>query len=130
MDDDDDPVVLDEHRGMAAQKATEMRRLRTEVEAQRAALRQCQEELEWHFLAGASAAEPEPFLSPASSFTAVPLTIPALRLVVRIWVQKRTIARGGQCQGDGGSGDRSSPRQHLTTTAEFAARGDQPWGAR
>jgi hypothetical protein len=31
--DDDDPVVLDEHRGMAAQKATEARRLRAEVEA-------------------------------------------------------------------------------------------------
>ncbi len=52
---DDDQVVLDEHRGMAAQKATEMRRLRTEVEAQRAALRQRQEELEWHFLAGPAA---------------------------------------------------------------------------
>ena len=37
--DDDDPVVLDEHRGMAAQTATELRRLRAEVEAQRAALR-------------------------------------------------------------------------------------------
>jgi hypothetical protein len=31
-----DPVELDEHRGMAAQKATDIRRLRAEVEAQRA----------------------------------------------------------------------------------------------
>ena len=53
--DDDDPVVLDEHRGMAAQTATEVRRLRAEVEAQRAALRRRQAELERHFLAGPSA---------------------------------------------------------------------------
>ena len=52
---DNDQVVLDEHRGMAAQKATEMRRLRAEVEAQRAALQQRQAELEQHFLAGPSA---------------------------------------------------------------------------
>ncbi len=55
MGDDDGPVVLDEHRGMGAQKATEMRRLRAEVEAQRAALRQRQAELEGHFLAGPAA---------------------------------------------------------------------------
>ena len=53
--DDVDPVVLDEHRGMAAQTATELRRLRAEVEAQRAALRRRQAELERHFLAGPSA---------------------------------------------------------------------------
>src|ERR687893_2872876 len=53
--DDDDPVVLDEHRGMAAQTATEMRRLRAEVETQRAALRRRQAALERHFLAGPSA---------------------------------------------------------------------------
>jgi hypothetical protein len=47
----DNPVVLDEHRGMAAQKATELRRLRSEVEAQRAALHERQAELERHFLA-------------------------------------------------------------------------------
>src|SRR4051794_3876934 len=51
---DDDPVVLDEHRGMAAQKATEIRRLPAEVEAQRAAQRQRQAELERHFLAAHS----------------------------------------------------------------------------
>ena len=50
--DDDDPVVLDERRGMAARKATEARRLRAEVKAQRAALRRRQAELERHFLAG------------------------------------------------------------------------------
>ena len=50
-----DPVVLDEHRGMAAQKATDIRRLRAEVEAQRAALRRRQAELEEHFLAGPAA---------------------------------------------------------------------------
>jgi len=50
-----DPVELDEHRGMAAQKATDIRRLRSEVEAQRAALQQRQAELEEHFLAGPAA---------------------------------------------------------------------------
>ena len=52
---DDDPVVLDERRGMAARKATETRRLRAEVEAQRAALHERQAELERHLLAGPSA---------------------------------------------------------------------------
>jgi hypothetical protein len=40
---------------MAAQKATDIRRLRTEVEAMRAALQQRQAELEEHFLAGPAA---------------------------------------------------------------------------
>ena len=39
-------IELDEHRGMAAQKATALRRLLGEVEAQRAALASRQEELE------------------------------------------------------------------------------------
>lgn len=40
------PTKLDEHRGMMAQKATELRRLRAEVEADQAALRARQEKLE------------------------------------------------------------------------------------
>ena len=40
-----DPVDLDTHRGMAAQKATEDRRQTAEVEADRAMLRQHQDEL-------------------------------------------------------------------------------------
>ena len=50
-----DPVALDERRGMTAQRTTEVRRLRSEVEAQRAALRRRQAELEEHFLAGPAA---------------------------------------------------------------------------
>jgi hypothetical protein len=46
----DRPVELDQHRGMAAQKATELRRLLTEVAAEREKLRVRQEELE-RFLA-------------------------------------------------------------------------------
>src|SRR5258707_7120024 len=42
---------LDTHRGMAAQKATELRRLRIEVENEHAALKARQEELERFFLA-------------------------------------------------------------------------------
>lgn len=40
------PVVLDEHRGMASQKATEARRHRSEVEADQVSLRDSQAELE------------------------------------------------------------------------------------
>jgi hypothetical protein len=43
---DDDPVMLDAHRGMNAQKATNLRRERREVEKDQAALRQRQVELE------------------------------------------------------------------------------------
>jgi ribosomal protein L10 len=41
-----DPIVLDEHRGMAAQQATELRRRLAEVEADQAALRARRTELE------------------------------------------------------------------------------------
>jgi hypothetical protein len=47
----DDPVELDEHRGMAAQKSTEIRRRLHEVQADQAALRQRQEEFENFLLA-------------------------------------------------------------------------------
>lgn len=40
------PIQLDEHRGMAAQKATEIRRLLSAVEADQSALKTRQEELE------------------------------------------------------------------------------------
>ncbi|WP_230533630.1 hypothetical protein [Microvirga roseola] len=40
------PTNLDAHRGIAAQKATDLRRLRSEVEADHAALRARQAELE------------------------------------------------------------------------------------
>ncbi len=42
----DQPTSLDEHRGMAAQVATELRRRDAEVEADQAALRERREELE------------------------------------------------------------------------------------
>jgi hypothetical protein len=41
-----DPIVLDEHRGMAAQRATEIRRRLAEVEADQATLRERRTELE------------------------------------------------------------------------------------
>jgi hypothetical protein len=47
----DDPVELDEHRGMAAQKSTEIRRRLHQVQADQAALRRRQEEFERHALA-------------------------------------------------------------------------------
>ena len=50
----DSAVDLDKHRGMAAQKATELRRLVSEVAADRAKLRARQDELE-KFLVAAPA---------------------------------------------------------------------------
>jgi hypothetical protein len=49
-----DPAVLDEHRGMAAQKATEIRRHLAEVETQQKALLERQAELERFLLASPS----------------------------------------------------------------------------
>lgn len=51
----DKTIDLDRHRGMAAQKATEIRRLLTDVETDQKALRLRQEELESHLLASPAA---------------------------------------------------------------------------
>ncbi len=42
----DKPVTLDSHRGMIAQKATELRRLQSEVEANEQILRERHDELQ------------------------------------------------------------------------------------
>jgi hypothetical protein len=51
----DKPIDLDHHRGMAAQKATDLRRLLAEVEANEKALRIRQDELESHLVAAPAA---------------------------------------------------------------------------
>ena len=51
----DFPINLDEHRGMAAQKATELRRLVAEVAANEQALRLRQDELETQLVAAPAA---------------------------------------------------------------------------
>jgi hypothetical protein len=48
-------IDLDQHRGMMAQKATDIRRLLADVEANEAALRLRQEELEAHLIAAPAA---------------------------------------------------------------------------
>jgi hypothetical protein len=55
----DPPIALDRHRGMAAQKATEIRRLLAEVEANEKTLRERQEELEKQLIAAPAATWPE-----------------------------------------------------------------------
>ena len=55
----DDPVNLDEHRGMAAQRDTEIRRDLREVQVDQAALRDRQEELENRLLAAPAATRAE-----------------------------------------------------------------------
>ena len=47
----DKPVDLDQHRGMAAQKATDLRRLLTEVAVNEQALRVTQDQLEAQLIA-------------------------------------------------------------------------------
>lgn len=51
----DKSIDLDKHRGMAAQKATDLRRLLAEVEANERALRLRQDELESHLVAAPAA---------------------------------------------------------------------------
>src|SRR5713226_5091442 len=51
----DKTIDLDQHRGMAAQKATDLRRLLANVEADQNALRLRQDELEAHLLAAPAA---------------------------------------------------------------------------
>jgi hypothetical protein len=55
----DDPVELDSRRGMAAQKATGIRRILAEVESNAKALRDRQQELEEHLLATPALTWPE-----------------------------------------------------------------------
>jgi hypothetical protein len=56
----DKTVDLDQRRGMAAQRATDLRRLLANVEADQSALRLRQDELEAHLLATTtSAAKPK-----------------------------------------------------------------------
>ena len=51
----DKPIDLDRHRGMAAQKATDLRRLLAEVQANENTLRLRQYELEAHLIAAPAA---------------------------------------------------------------------------
>jgi hypothetical protein len=55
----DDPVDLDKHRGMAAQKATGIRRALADVEANARGLRERQQALEAQLLAVPAASWPE-----------------------------------------------------------------------
>jgi len=55
----DDPVELDKHRGMASQKATDIRRVVADVEANAKLLRYRQAMLEGELLSTAAASWPE-----------------------------------------------------------------------
>ncbi|SFL91724.1 hypothetical protein SAMN03159423_4397 [Bradyrhizobium sp. NFR13] len=55
----DTPVELDSRRGLAAQKATDLRRSLAEVESNAAALRERQQELEEQLLTAPAATWPE-----------------------------------------------------------------------
>ena len=55
----EETIKLDQHRGMAAQKATDLRRLLADVEANERVLRLRQRELEAHLIAAPAANWPE-----------------------------------------------------------------------
>lgn len=55
----DHTIDLDQHRGMAAQKATDLRRLRVEVEADQQSLKSRRDRLEAMLMAAPSAGWPE-----------------------------------------------------------------------
>lgn len=55
----DDPIELDQRRGLAAQKATSARRLMAQIEANEHALRKRRDELEAHLIAAPAANWPE-----------------------------------------------------------------------
>jgi hypothetical protein len=55
----DDPIKLDQHRGMTAQKDTEIRRRLHEVQADQAALRERQAELEKFLVSAPATTWPE-----------------------------------------------------------------------
>jgi hypothetical protein len=55
----DEPLELDSHRGMAAQKATDLRRALAEVETHARELRERQAEIEHHLLPFPAASWPE-----------------------------------------------------------------------
>jgi hypothetical protein len=55
----DKTIELDQHRGMAAQKATDIRRALAEVEANEKALRLRQDELESQLIAAPAASWPD-----------------------------------------------------------------------
>jgi len=55
----DKPIDLDSHRGMSAQQATDQRRLQPEIEANEAALRQGQSEIESRLLSAPAETWPQ-----------------------------------------------------------------------
>jgi hypothetical protein len=55
----DEPLDLDRHRGMAAQKATDLRRALAEVETHARELRDRRTEIEHHLLSSPAASWPE-----------------------------------------------------------------------
>lgn len=55
----DKTIELDQHRGIAAQKATDLRRLLADVEADQLGLRHRREELEAHLIAAPAESWPE-----------------------------------------------------------------------
>ena len=73
----DKTIDLDEHRGMAAQKATKLRRLLADVEANGKALRVRQEELESHLLAAPATSWPEAAEKARYLLTLCSATLPA-----------------------------------------------------
>ncbi|NPU11404.1 hypothetical protein HL667_19485 [Bradyrhizobium sp. 83012] len=73
----DEPVDLDMHRGMAAQKATDLRRAVAEVEAQLKELREREADLEHRMLTVPAASWPEAAVKAQHLLTLYAASLPA-----------------------------------------------------
>jgi hypothetical protein len=84
----DKPIVLDEHRGMAARTATEIRRASHAVEADQAALRRRQAELETFLVAAPAAGWPEAAEKARYLLKLFAATCPCAKLHLALWEGK------------------------------------------
>ncbi len=101
----DDPTILDEHRGMAAQQATEIRRRLAEVTADQAALRRRRAELEKFLLAApavtwADAAEKARYLITLFATTSLGQDPRRQKLIASVLDDFTRLARGTDDEAD------------------------------
>jgi hypothetical protein len=96
------PVLLDEHRGMASQKATDERRHRSEVEADQLALRDSQAELEKFLFAAPATNWAEAAKKALYLFRLFAATADARDPRIRKLVEDATADLNRLCDGGGG----------------------------
>jgi uncharacterized protein YciI len=124
----DRTIDLDDHRGIAAQKATELRRLLAEVQADRAALRRRHEELERFLFAGPAetwegAAEKALYVLTLVSKTAVALDPRHQALIDDVFADFDRLLRERPPDSSAESADPAAPRVAPTVPSnDFGGR--------